>query len=94
MSQVNKGRRAFTAALGGLVAFPGLIGLACRAAPQTETVLSPTLAAALPLTGDTMGDAQIERTNRAFEMLLGDLETLRQFAVPPGVEPAPVFKAR
>jgi len=91
MSHVDMGRRAFTAALGGLLAFPHLTELAAR---QTGTVSSQTLTAALQLSGDTMGDAQIERTRRALEMLSDDLETLRRFAVPRGVEPATYFRAR
>jgi hypothetical protein len=94
MSHVNTGRRAFTATLGGLLAFPGLIDLAGQEARQTGKVSSQALAAALQLTGDTMSDTLIERTGRALEMLSGDLEVLRRFAVPRGVEPAMYFRAR
>jgi len=94
MSHVNTGRRAFTATLGGLLAFPGLIELAGQEARQAGKVSSQALPAVLQLTGDTMSDTQIERTRRALEMLAGDLEVLRRFAVPRGVEPAVYFRAR
>ena len=95
MSHVNTGRRAFTATLGcGLLAFPGLIELGGQEAREAGKVSSQTLAAALQLTGETMTNTQIERTSRALEMLSADLDVLRRFAVPRGVEPAVYFRAR
>ncbi|HSL20007.1 MAG TPA: hypothetical protein VK886_00630 [Vicinamibacterales bacterium] len=94
MNNFSKGRRAFTAALGGLLAVRGMTGLAGGGVRLAEKVSGQTPGAALPPSGETLTDTQIERTRRAMDMLSQDLETVRRYAVPHGVEPATHFRAR
>ena len=94
MNDFSKERRAFAAALGGLLAIPSLIGLAGGRGQQADRASGQSVGAALQVTGETLTDPQIERTRRALDMLGRDLDTVRKFAVPPGVEPAAHFRAR
>ncbi len=92
MSQVE--RRTFAAALGGLMLSPALLATATQEIQDTESISRQTLAAILELSGQTMTEEQMNRTRQALEMLLRDFEPIRQFRMPPGVEPAACFRAR
>ena len=92
MSQV--GRRAFAAALGGLTLSPALLATATQEVQVAGSISRQTLAAILELSGQTMSEEQMDRTGQALEMLLRDFEPIRQFRMPPGVEPATCFRAR
>ena len=95
MSQV--GRRAFAAALGGLTLSPALLATATQEVQVAGSISRQTLAAILELSGQTMSEEQMDRTGQALEMLLldfWDFEPIRQFRMPPGVEPAACFRAR
>ena len=92
MSQV--GRRAFAVALGGLTLSPTVFAAATQEVQDTGSISQQTLAAILELSGQTMNEEQMNRTRQALEMLLRDFEPIRQFRMPPGVEPAACFRAR
>ncbi len=92
MSQV--GRRAFTAALGSLMLSPALLESATQEIRDTGAISRETTAAILKLTGDTFTEEQMNRTRGALELLIRDFEALRQFKMPPGVEPATCFRGR
>jgi hypothetical protein len=92
MSQVE--RRTFAAALGGLMLSPALLATATQEIQDTESISRQTLAAILELSGQTMTEEQMNRTRQALEMLIRDFEPIREFKMPPGVEPSTCFRAR
>ena len=92
MRQVE--RRTFAAALGGLMLSPALLATATQEIQDTESISRQTLAAILELSGQTMTEEQMNRTRQALEMLIRDFEPIREFKMPPGVEPSTCFRAR
>lgn len=94
MSGFNAGRRAFATVIGGLLATPGVIAVTDRQTQRSQKVSGQELEAALQLTGEGLTQSQIDRIGRALEMLARDLETVRRFPVPGGVEPSVCFRAR
>ena len=94
MSSMDETRRTFTLALGAAMLSPALLEAAAQDVRRDGAISRETMAAALKLTGDPMTDERMERTRRALEMLLEDIEAVRKFAVPPGVEPVTRFPGR
>lgn len=94
MTKVDEGRRAFAAALGAFLLSPTLVESASQELRQTGTISRQTVEEALRLTGDTLSEAQMDQARRALEERLKDLEALRQFKVPAGLEPVTRFRAR
>ena len=73
---------------------PTLLAAATQEVQDTGSLSRQTLATILELAGLRMNEEQMNRTRQALEMLLRDFETIRQFELPPGVEPAACFRAR
>ena len=73
---------------------PALLATATQDIQDTGSISPQTLAAILELSGHTMTEEQMDRTRQALEMLIRDFEPIRQFKMPPGVEPATCFRAR
>ena len=92
MSQV--GRRAFAVALGGLTLSPALLAAATQEVQEAGSISRETLDAILELSGQTMNEDQMSRTRQALEMLIRDFEPIRQFRLPPGIEPVTCFRVR
>lgn len=89
---MDEARRNFTAALGALVLAPSLVESALQELRQAGTVSKETVQAALRLAGDQMTEAQLEQARATLETRLKEFEAIRDFAVPPGLEPAIHFK--
>lgn len=91
---MDEGRRNFTATLGALMLTPALVESALQELRETGSLSKETVQAALQLTGDKMTEAELERARTTLESRLREFEAIRNFAVPPGLEPAIHFKPR